>query len=92
MRSSRNLENQRIFSREDWLTKAQVQGFFSRVASAGRKRGYSDATSQEENDEDYCPGEEDEQRQAVEEVTEDLGLKHSIVFDIYNVCQQAVIF
>ena len=87
MRNSRNLENQRIFGREDWLTKAQVQGFFSRLASARRKRGYSDATNQEEKDEDYRPGEEDEQRQAVEEVMEDLGLKHPIVFDIYNVCQ-----
>ena len=87
MRNSRNLENQRIFGREDWLTKAQVQGFFFRLASARRKRGYSDATNQEENDEDYRPGEEDEQHQAVKEVMEDLGLKHPIVFDIYNVCQ-----
>ena len=28
MHSARPLDNQRIFCRDDWLTKAQVQGFF----------------------------------------------------------------
>ena len=39
MHSARTLDNQRIFCRDDWLTKAQVQGFFSRFASARRKQG-----------------------------------------------------
>ena len=26
MRSARTLDNQRVFCRDDWLTKAQVQG------------------------------------------------------------------
>ena len=41
MHSARPLDNQRIFCRDDWLTKAQVQGFFSCLASSRRKQGYS---------------------------------------------------
>ena len=34
MRNARTLDNQKLFGRDEWLTKAQVQGFFSRLASA----------------------------------------------------------
>ena len=82
MRSARTLDNQRIFCRHGWPTKAQVQGFFSRLASARRKQGYSgDNTSKDDTNQ----GEEDEERcKDVEEVMENLGLKHPIVFDLYN--------
>ena len=79
------MHNQRIFGREHWLTKAQVQGFFSRLASARRKGVNTDVTYGEENDEDYSLDEE--HCQAVEEVMENVALKHPIVFDAYNVCE-----
>ena len=85
MRNARTVDNQRIFGREHWLTKAQVQGFFSRLASARRKRVNTDVTYGEENDEDYSLDEE--HCQAVEEVMENVALKHPIVFDAYGVCE-----
>ena len=53
MRSARTLDNQRIFCRDDWLTKAQVQCFFSRLASARRKQGCGgDNTSKDDTNQD----------------------------------------
>ena len=83
MRNARTHDNQRLFGREDWLTKLQVQGFFSRLASTRRKQGWHEADTSEEDDEGDEVG---EQRHAVEEVIENLGLKHPIIFDVYNVC------
>ena len=83
MRNARTHDNQRLFGREDWLTKLQVQGFFSHLASARRKQGWYEADTSEEDDEGDEVG---EQRHAVEEVIENLGLKHPIIFDVYNVC------
>ena len=82
MCNARTHDNRRLFGREDWLTKLQVQGFFSRLASARRKQGWHEADTSEEDDEGDEVG---EQRHAVEEVIENLGLKHPIIFDVYNV-------
>ena len=37
MRNSRNESGDRLFTREEWLTKTQIKGFFSRVAKLRRK-------------------------------------------------------
>ena len=87
MRTARTHDNQRLFGREDWLTKLQVQGFFSRLASARRKQGWCGDDTSEEVDEGDEDDEVGEQRHAVEEVVENLGLKHPIIFDVYNLCQ-----
>ena len=62
----------------------QVQGLFSRLASSRRKEGWHRAETSEEDDEGDGAG---EVRKAVEEVIENLGLKHPIIFDVYNLCQ-----
>ncbi|KAL9970005.1 hypothetical protein ACROYT_G022307 [Oculina patagonica] len=89
MRSARTVDNERMFSREDWLSKTQVQGFFSRLGSKRRKQASKGSSHcEEEDDEDDEEDEaEQEHRQVVEKVMNDLGLKHPIVFDIYNICQ-----
>ena len=56
------------------------------MASARRKQGWCGADTSEEGDEDD-DHEVGEQRHAVEEVIENLGLKHPIIFDVYNLCQ-----
>ena len=86
MRNARTHDNQRLFGREDWLTKLQIQGFFSCLASARRKQGWCGAEPSEEGEEDD-DREVGKQRHVVEEVIENLGLKHPIIFDVYNLCQ-----
>ena len=37
-RNTRTEENKRLFSREEWLTRNQVQSYFSRLSALKRKR------------------------------------------------------
>ena len=37
MRNSRDEQNNRCFSREEWLTASQIKSYFSRLASSRRK-------------------------------------------------------
>ena len=65
MRNARTRDNQRLFGRKDWLIKSQLQGFFSRLASARRKKGRYGADTSVEIDKGDEVG---EQRHTVEEV------------------------
>ena len=38
MRKTRDEQNRRLFERDEWLTKSQVQGFFSRLAASRRRQ------------------------------------------------------
>lgn len=40
MRKTTDEQNNRLFDRKEWLTKSQVQGFFSRLASSRRRQQY----------------------------------------------------
>ena len=42
MRSAEDDNNSRFFRTQEWLTKTQVKGFFSRLAPARRRRGNED--------------------------------------------------
>ena len=37
-KAARDEQNNRLFAREEWLTKSQVQGFFSRLAATRRRQ------------------------------------------------------
>ena len=43
MRNARNENGDRLFHRDQWLTKDQIKGFFSRLAAARRKAGATNA-------------------------------------------------
>ena len=79
MRNARTHDNQRRFGREEWLTKLQVQGFFSRLASSRRRQGWHVADTSEEYNEGDEVGEQRGDKES--------GLKHPIIFDVYNLCQ-----
>ncbi|KAL9970436.1 hypothetical protein ACROYT_G022812 [Oculina patagonica] len=51
MRTTRNANDSRRFSRDEWLTKGQVQSFFSRLSALRRRKGSSGAESVEIDDE-----------------------------------------
>ena len=38
MCKTRDEQNRRLFERDEWLTKSQVQGFFSRLAASRRRQ------------------------------------------------------
>ena len=60
MRTSRKPDGSRMFERKDWLTRSQVQGFFSRLAATRRRQG-----NQEVLIEDVYAEEEEQERHGV---------------------------
>lgn len=88
MRNAQTEENNRLFSREEWLTRNQVQSYFSRLSALKRKQVSGPPSNQ--------PGlvdididdliQEDDWLQQVGEVYENLSVQHPIYYDAYNLC------
>ena len=77
-----------LFSREEWLTKAQIQGFFFCLSSSRwRRAGPSPSTAvDDKSDEELIDEEEVNHMTTVESVVTEIGLTHPIVYDIYDLC------
>lgn len=90
MRKAKSENGDRLFSRDEWLTKSQVQGFFSRLSSS-RKKKTDPALSTDEDDtfEDSIDEEDISHMTTVEAVVKEIGLCHPIVYDIHNLCDYA---
>ena len=88
MRKAKAENGERLFPREEWLTKAQIQGFFSRLSSSRRRRaGPSLSTAvDDKSDEELIDEEEVSHMTTVESVVAEIGLTHPIVYDIYDLC------
>ena len=71
-----------MFERKHWLTKGQVQGFFSRLAASRRSKAHREAL----NEDVEAEQEEQERRATLEEVATHLGPKHPICYDSYCLC------
>ena len=79
MRTSRTPDGSRMFEGKDWLTKSQVQGFFSRLAATRRRQG-----NQEVQIEDvYAEEEEQDRHEVLENVAAQLS---PICYDSYCLC------
>ena len=87
MRNSGNTSDDRQFSRNEWLTKTQIKGFFSRLAAKQRKQHGLLAGFSSDNEEDVeCLLEDTERRGLVNEINDEIGLKHPITYDMYDIC------
>ena len=76
MRKGEGENGERLFSREEWPTKAQIQGFFSRLSSSRRRRaGPSPSTAVEVS-----------HMTTVQSVVTEIGLTHLIFYDINDLC------
>ena len=94
MRNSRNESGDRHFTREEWLTKTQVKGFFSRLAKLRKNGGACKSRNDEELfDEDLVEDLEDdkEEKETREELINSIVGKiattHPILYDTYNLCE-----
>ena len=85
--------NEKIFSRNDWLTKTQIRNFFSGLAASRRKQQWANsATSIDEDVNDDLEllesiEEQNENEEIFQEVVDEISLKHPIVYDVYNLCE-----
>ena len=95
MKTTRNADGSRKFSRDEWLTKGQAQSFFSRLSAISKKRGVTRAENVESDDEgDLLLHEEmvcliDERRdKEIEDIFNEMDVIHPIMYDGYDICEQ----
>ena len=93
MRKARNADGRRMFDRTEWLSKLQIQGFFSRM-SAKRKQSTSKEFSIDEVDdcaaEEYaCQDDEQLEKETSEAVVEATGVRNPLMYDVFNLCEMA---
>ena len=87
MRGVQREDGSRRFAREEWLTAAQIKGFFSRVTRQRRKGKSRSDTAQHLTESDSEDEEQDDSRNdLVNEIHSELALKHPIVYQMYDLC------
>ena len=78
MQKATDEQSNRLSDRKEWLTKSQVQGFFSRLAATRRRQ--QDPTEVHLDSRDLLREEEDADRQyLIEEVTQGLRPQHPVL-------------
>ena len=81
MRTARDESGNRIFEREEWLTKTQIQRFFSRLTSNRRK-----LVCEEESQDEELNNADQLYQEIVQDVNQEVCTDHPIMYDIYDIC------
>ena len=88
MRKTRDEQNRRLFERDEWLTKSQVQGFFSRLA-ASRRRQQAHSEIEHNPKELFLEEKEAERQQLMAHISNELRPLHPLSYDAFNLCECA---
>ena len=96
MRSARKTDGTQIFSRMEWLSKLHIQEFSSRLSAKREQSDGKQIFSDDEPDDDEELAEEyasltDEQmlEKASVAVQSEIGVKHPVMYNVYNFCEMA---
>ncbi|XP_068684474.1 uncharacterized protein [Montipora foliosa] len=89
MRKARDEQNRRLFEREEWLTKSQVQGFFSRLSANRRRKQAPSPEGEQSSKELFLEEEEEERQRLMEHISEELRPQHPLSYDAFNLCECA---
>ncbi|KXJ09204.1 hypothetical protein AC249_AIPGENE14192 [Exaiptasia diaphana] len=97
MRRAKLANDERRFNREDWLSKAQIRSFFSRMTAARRKQikqGRHTHTNPDDDDdldewieEIEAIEAEDEQQATKHKVLTEIALHDPVIYDSYDLCE-----
>ena len=91
MRITRTESGNRMFSRNEWLTKTQIKGFFSRLAKLRRKgivvSDVVEVFDCERDDDDDDEEEKESREELIEEIFSKLHTKHPVIFESYDLCE-----
>jgi hypothetical protein len=88
MRSAKDESNERLFTRTEWLTKIQIQGFFSRLAAARRKQQGLIGLSEDQEEDVLCLQEESERQNLMKLLNQQINVSHPICYDTYDLCER----
>ena len=97
MRKACNADGTRMFGRTEWLSKLQIQGFFSRMSAKRKQSTLKEFSTDEEDDEiddgateEYaCQNDEQLEKETSEAVVEAIGVRHPLMYDVFNLCEMA---
>ena len=89
MRNARNTDDTRTFSKMEWLSKLQIQGFFSRVSAKRKQSGGKETSSHgdepddsEELAEEYASLTDEEMlEKASVAIQSEIGVKRLVMYD-----------
>ena len=89
MRNARNTDDTRTFSKMEWLSKLQIQGFFSRVSAKRKQSGGKETCSHgdepddsEELAEEYASLTDEEMlEKASVAIQSEIGVKRLVMYD-----------
>ena len=88
MCKTRDEQNRRLFERDEWLTKSQVEGFFSRLA-ASRRRQQAHSEIEHNPKELFLEEKEAERQQLMAHISNELRPLHPLSYDAFNLCECA---
>ena len=86
MRKTRDEQNRRLFERDEWLTKSQVQGFFSRLA-ASRRRQQAHSEIEHNPKELFLEEKEAERQQLMAHISNEMRPQYPLSYDAFNLCE-----
>ena len=89
MRNAKDESNKRLFTRTEWMTKTQVQIFFSRLVATHRKADQGVVGLSVEQEEDVqCLQEISDRQELAETTNREINVSHPICYDAYDLCQR----
>ena len=88
MRNAKNDSNERLFARTEWMTKTQVQSFFSRLGATGRKDQGIVGILPDQEEDTQCLQEDSNRQELIDEVNKQLNVSHPICYDTYDLCER----
>ncbi len=86
--AAKNESSERLFTRTEWLTKTQVQGFFSRLAAKHRKGQGAIDLSPDQDEDVQCLQEYSDRQDLLDMVNEEINVSHPICYDTYDLCER----
>ena len=86
MRTARNENGDRLFSRNEWLNATQIKGFFSRMTAKQRRQGRLNSDIVFSTEDVECLEYESERNAQIEEVFW-TTVKHPILYYVYDLCE-----
>ena len=88
MRNARDENNGKRFTRDEWLTSAQIKSFFSRLAASRKKNGNKNIPVSEEEDEELLPVTDAlEDEELIDDIVHEMGIRHPLIYDVFNLCE-----
>lgn len=88
IRSAKDESNQRLFTRTEWMTKTQVQSFFSRLAATRRKNQGVVGLSEDKEEDIQCLQDDSERQDLIQMINQEINVSHPIYYDTYDLCER----